>query len=166
MKRKGYTHPALSNSFADRELKGIVTCIIFSSRSVQIIDITCSNESCIAFISRKIFSDTIGQGSCLSIHGEDRHKDYYGDVFIANKVTHRAPTVDIFFPYSIYHFHFFSRHQLEQIIEGDRRLFVNAIKDADVEYIMQVTHSTAYIGKKFIEFCQLHLSCDGKYEAV
>ena len=124
MKRKGYTHPALSNSFADRELKGIVTCIIFSSRSVQIIDITCSNESCIAFISRKIFSDTIGQGSCLSIHGEDRHKDYYG------------------------------------------RLFVNAIKDADVEYIMQVTHSTAYIGKKFIEFCQLHLSCDGKYEAV
>ena len=165
MKREGYTHPALSSSSADRELKGIVNCIIFSSRSVQIIDITCSDESCIAFIPRKVFSDTIGQGSCLSIHGVDRHKDYYGDVFIANKVSHQSPTIDIFLPYSIYHFHFFSRHQLEKIIEGDRGLFVNAIKDIDVEYIMKVTNSTAYTGKKFIEFYQIHLSSDGKYEA-
>lgn len=165
MKNKEYTHPAFSESLTDRELNGIVNYTTFSSKAVQVIDLTCKSESCVVFIPRKIFSDEVALGSCLRIHGEDHHKDYYGDIFIATCVTHQMPTADIFLLYSIYHFHLFSRFQLEQIIETNRKSFISAIKNVDIEYIMRVTRGTAYAAEKFIAFCQTHLSQDRTDEA-
>lgn len=165
MKHKEYIHPAFSESLTDRQLNGIVNHTTFSSKAVQIIDLTCKKESCVVFIPRKIFSDDIAQGSCLRIHGEDHHKDYYGDIFIANHVSRQMPTADIFFLYSIHHFHLFSRFQLEKIIDSDQSSFVDAIKNVDIEYVMRVTRVTTYTAKKFIEFCQTHLSQDRTDEA-
>lgn len=156
MKNNIYLHPALSDCSTYRAINCIVTSKIQTSKFVQIISVASNEEKSTIFIPRKIFTADIASGRCFCIEGEDRHKDYYGDIFIAENVIEKAPDISLFFLYAAHNFPLLNKFVLQTIIEENQQAFIQAIARDDLNYFVE-KGLTPYLARRLLTFSQSKL---------
>ena len=158
MTDKKYYHPAIGDLTADEKITGIVISIIQKSNFLQIIALNSKNTQEIIFVPRRIYSLDIEIGECFYIVGEQRQKDYYGDILIANELARKKPNIDLFYFYSKYNFPFLSEIILRKIINEDPLNFINAVLKNDGSYFVKKIGITPFMSGKFIYFSKSNLA--------
>ena len=158
MNGKKYCHPAIGDLIADGTITGVVNSTTQSSDFLQIIAVNSKTTQEIVFVPRKIYSFDIEVGECFRIVGEQRQKDYYGDILIANDIETKKPDIDLFYLYAKYNFPFLSDLLLKNIINENPSNFINAVLQNNECYFVNQKGITPFIAKKFLYFSKSNLA--------
>lgn len=158
MTTENYTHPALDALSELGATSGVVTSVTYRSRWLTIFQIFGRNGNQIVLINNRYCSSELLVGNCLQIVGEQRHSDYFGDLFIAKGLTDLKPTLELFPIFAPYHFFLINKQKLKDLFSGNTALLLNAITEQDINYFVYHTKISPHVAEQFIAFSRPYLT--------